>query len=89
MNPSFPTVLRILCILMSLVTYCFMAADKSFAKQRKRRIPEKTLFLLATLFGAPGGVLGMLIHRHKTKHATFFIGFPLLATLQILLLIIL
>ena len=87
MNPSLPVILSAVCILMSLLTFCLMAADKSFAKRRARRIPEKTLFLFAALFGAPGGVLGMLTFRHKTKHTAFCIGFPLLALVQLALLL--
>ena len=89
MKLSLAAVLYIVCILMNLVTFCLMAADKSFAKRRKCRIPEKTLFLCAALFGAPGGILGMLLCRHKTKHIAFVIGFPLLALLQVILFILL
>ena len=45
-------------------------------------MPEATLFLLAILGGALGGVLGMQIFRHKTKHMHFVLGFPLLLLLQ-------
>lgn len=83
MNPTLPVILLIVCILMSLLTLILMALDKSYAKSRTRRIPEKTLFLFAALFGAPGGVLGMQLFRHKTKHSYFAIGFPLLAVVQI------
>lgn len=89
MNPSLPDILTIVCILMSLLTFCMMAADKAAAKRHIRRTPEKLLFLFAFLFGAPGGTLGMYLFRHKTKHAAFFVGFPLLTLLQLLLLIIL
>ena len=89
MNPSLPAILTITCILMSLLTFWMMAADKAAARHRARRTPEKLLFLLAFLFGAPGGTLAMYLFRHKTKHAAFSIGFPLLALLQLLLLILL
>ena len=39
-------------------------------------------FLLAALFGAFGGTLGMFAFRHKTKHWYFRIFFPLLMLLQ-------
>lgn len=65
----------LLCLLMGL--------DKLFAKLQKRRIPEKTLFLLAIIGGGLGGTLGMYSFRHKTRHTAFAIGFPALAILQI------
>ena len=65
----------LLCILMG--------TDKLLAKLHKRRIPERTLFLLAFLGGALGGTLGMYSFRHKTLHKSFAIGFPLLAVVQI------
>lgn len=65
----------LLCLLMGL--------DKLFAKLQKRRIPEKTLFLLAIIGGGLGGTLGMYSFRHKTKHTAFAIGFPALTILQI------
>ena len=72
---------------MSLVSFFMMRYDKQCAKQGKRRVPEKTLFLLALLGGAPGGTLGMRVFRHKTRHWTFAWGFPALALLQVGLLL--
>lgn len=69
----------LLCLLMGL--------DKLFAKLQKRRIPEKTLFLLAIIGGGLGGTLGMYSFRHKTRHTAFAIGFPALTILQIALVI--
>ena len=71
--------------LMSLVLFAVMGADKRRAKAGAWRVPEKTLFLLALLGGALGGVLGMRTFRHKTKHWTFAWGFPILALLQLAL----
>lgn len=44
-----------------------MGIDKLKARAGKWRIPERTLFLLAAMGGALGGMLGMLAFRHKTK----------------------
>ena len=38
--------------------------------------------VLALLGGAVGGVIGMRVFRHKTKHWYFAWGFPILALLQ-------
>ncbi|MCF0137676.1 MAG: DUF1294 domain-containing protein [Oscillospiraceae bacterium] len=68
---------------VNLIAYILMGVDKHRARTGKRRIPEKTLFLFALLFGGLGGTLGMFAFRHKTKHWYFAIFFPLLAVLQI------
>ena len=74
-------VLVLFCIL-NLISFFLMGRDKQRAVQNKRRIPERTLFLSAILFGALGGTLGMFIFRHKTKHWYFAVFFPLLMVLQ-------
>ena len=69
-------------LLMSVVLFVVMGRDKALSKTRKRRVPEATLFVLALLGGALGGVLGMQIFRHKTQHMKFVVGFPLIALIQ-------
>ena len=49
---------------------------------RREDVPERTLFWLAALGGGLGGVLGMFAFRHKTRHASFCIGMPLLMLLN-------
>lgn len=82
MAQSVPFLLIAVFVLMSIVLFLVMGRDKALSKTRKRRVPEATLFLLALLGGALGGVLGMQIFRHKTQHISFVVGFPLLALLQ-------
>ena len=72
-----------LCV-MSLVTFLVMVSDKRRAIRGARRVPEARLFLLALLGGGVGGLLGMYVFRHKTRHLHFVIGFPLIAAVQIL-----
>lgn len=72
-------------VVMGLIAFILMGVDKSKAKKGAYRIPEKTLFLFAGLFGGLGGCLGMLAFRHKTKHASFKFLFPLFTILQIAL----
>ena len=72
-----------LCV-MSLVSFLVMGSDKRRAKQGARRVPEARLFLLALLGGGVGGLLGMYVFRHKTRHLQFALGFPLIAAVQVL-----
>ena len=65
----------------NLVCFFLMRHDKRCAAAGKRRIPERTLFLSAALFGALGGVAAMQLYRHKTRHLQFRIFFPLLLML--------
>ena len=73
--------------IMSLVLCIFMYVDKQRAIKKEWRIAEKTLFVLAIFGGAIGGVLGMYLFRHKTKHNSFAFGFTLIAAVQIFLLV--
>lgn len=85
----------VLVAVMSLAGLAAMGLDKSIArgnedrvrrgKKPRRRIPEKTLFLLATLGGSPGVLAGMYLFRHKTKHKSFVFGVPLILAVQIAL----
>jgi len=49
---------------------------------REYRISERTLWQVAILGGSVGSYFGMRIHRHKTKHVAFRLGFPLLVILH-------
>ena len=67
---------------LNILSFFLMGHDKQCARKNRRRIPEKTLFLSAILFGALGGTLGMFVFRHKTKHWYCRVFFPLLLFLQ-------
>lgn len=69
-------------IFINVVAYLVMSDDKRRAQQRRDRTPERTLFLLAFIGGATGVWLAMYRKRHKTKHASFTIGIPLLVFLN-------
>ena len=72
---------------INLIAFAIMGLDKNYAAKGKWRIPEKTLFLPVLLGGGIGGVLGMRVFRHKTKHWYFAIGFPLIMVIEYALLI--
>lgn len=48
-------------LVLNLISFFLMRHDKQCAEKNRRRVPEKTLFLSAILFGALGGTLGMII----------------------------
>ena len=73
----------VLCLVLLLLMY----NDKQKAINKEWRIAEKTLFIVAIFGGACGGVLGMYLFRHKTKHNSFAFGFPILAAIQIFILV--
>ncbi len=79
---EFRTVLLAYLLLMDLLLFAFMGADKRKAKRKAWRVPERALFTLAALGGGAGGILGMLLFRHKTKHVSFILGFPALTVLN-------
>ena len=64
--------------------FLLMYLDKKYAKEEKRRIKERTLFLTAILFGSFGILAGMYKFRHKTLHKKFTIGIPLIIVAQII-----
>jgi len=71
---------------MSLITFILYGVDKGKAKKGKWRISEKVLLLFPVFGGAIGGLLGMSIFRHKTKHWYFVLINVLFALIYIALL---
>lgn len=77
-------------LIINLVTFLVFGVDKWQAKRKEkkdtvRRVPEKTLLLLAVLGGSPGALLGMKVWRHKTLHRAFRWGVPVILALQIVI----
>ena len=60
---------------VNLAAFLLMGADKRRARRGGWRVSEKTLFLFPARGGALGGLLGMKVFRHKTKHWYFWAGF--------------
>lgn len=65
-------------LLINLIAFIAIGTDKRRARRRMRRIPEARLLLFAVIGGSVGAICGMLVFRHKTRHAAFFIGLPLI-----------
>ena len=69
---------------LNLITFIIYGIDKFKAKKAKWRISEATLILLAVIGGSIGAWLGLQVWRHKTQHKKFFIGIPMILTLQVI-----
>lgn len=75
---------------INLAAFLAFGLDKRRAKRKAahpalRRVPERTLFLLAALGGSAGALLGMRVFHHKTLHRSFRWGLPAILTAQLLL----
>ena len=67
--------------LVNLVAFALMGLDKRRARRDAWRVREKTLLLWCACFGALGGLTGMRVFRHKTRHWSFRILIPLFSLL--------
>lgn len=77
-------------VLINTAAFLAFGLDKRKAKRKEkrpsvRRVPEKTLFLLALLGGSAGALLGMRVFHHKTLHRAFRYGIPAILVLHLLL----
>ncbi len=75
--------------IINALSLILMHADKKKAIRGQWRIPERTLLGICLIGGSLGGLLGMRLFRHKTKHLRFSVGIPLMLCGHILLLIFL
>lgn len=76
------TLLWIYLAAVSVISLFITVHDKIAAKAGWRRIPEKTLIVMGLIGGAEIMYITMLIIRHKTKHAKFMVGLPLIILLH-------
>ena len=65
------TLLGIYLLVVNVVSFGLFGWDKEAAEAGARRIPEKTLLLVAALGGTPGAFLGQSKFRHKTQKQPF------------------
>lgn len=70
---------------VNVVAFAAFGIDKYKAKRGLWRISEATLLLLAVVGGSIGALMGMRIWHHKTQHAKFRYGLPLIILAQIAL----
>ena len=70
---EFHLIFGIFVIALSAITFIVYAVDKILAKCDAWRVPEKVLLGLSLCGGAIGGLVAMLLVRHKTKHWYFYL----------------
>lgn len=71
--------------IINITAFCLYRADKKSARNRKRRISERKLINICVMGGAGGGLLGMLLCRHKTQHKKFNVTVPVLFAIQLII----
>lgn len=69
-------------VVMNLMTFLLFREDKQRSKGRGWRISESTLFTFCMFGGSIGGILGMRVFHHKTKHLRFSLGVPVILIIQ-------
>ena len=73
---------------VNIISFSLMSLDKKKAANQKYRIPERSLFTWVIIGGSLGGLLGMQVFRHKTKHPSFKYGFPFILLLHLVLIVV-
>ena len=71
-------------IVMNIVGFLMMGIDKLKARKHRRRISERTLFVISIIGGSVGSLAGMYLFRHKTRHTKFVVGIPVILAIQII-----
>jgi len=79
-------ILWLYIIVINIIAFVTMGIDKLKSKLGAWRISERTLFAVAFLGGSVGILGGMHVFRHKTRHAKFKWGIPLIIIIQGILL---
>ena len=76
-------------VVMNIVGFLVMGADKMKARKHRRRVPERNIFIISIISGSVGVLAGMYTFRHKTRHMKFVIGIPVIIAAQIIVGIVL
>ena len=78
-------IIYLILLIWNFAVFCVYGFDKYQAKKSRRRIRERTLLILAFLFGSIGAMFSMVIFNHKTAKIKFRILVPLAVVLNILI----
>ena len=72
-------------VTINAVTFCMYGIDKWQAVRGGWRISEAVLLWAAVFGGSIGAWLGVVVFHHKTLHASFRYGVPLILLAQVVL----
>ncbi len=86
-NISFTTIIIFYLVSINIFTFFLYGVDKWKAQRARWRIPESVLLGVAAIGGSVGAWLGMRVWRHKTQHAKFHYGVPIILIAQVALLV--
>lgn len=75
-------VLLLYFLFINVLVFIFAGYDKSQARKNNRRVPEKTLFLMALTGGSLGLLTAMLLFKHKTSKTSFIVKFAAILAIQ-------
>lgn len=76
-------------LIINLILYIVMVADKKRAQSNGWRVPEKNLYLLAVLGGGFGGLIAMVFKRHKNRHLDFILVYTITTILHMIVALLL
>lgn len=74
-------------IAINICTILFYAYDKAIAGSGALRVPERTLQMLALLFGSPGAWISQQLFHHKTHKEPFRTQFRIIVIVQTIVII--
>jgi uncharacterized membrane protein YsdA (DUF1294 family) len=72
---TFTLAVAVLYLALSVTAFTLYGVDKRAARGRRRRIPERTLHLVAFAGGWPGALAAQRTFRHKTRKRRFQVIF--------------
>jgi len=75
-------------IIINVFEFILMGLDKFLSIKKLYRIPEIVLLIIPFFGGSIGGILGMILFRHKTKKLKFKLLFTLALIVNILYIVI-
>lgn len=74
---SLPIIAGYALVAVNVVLFLLMGWDKQRARKSQYRVAERTLLLLGLAGGGIGGLLGMQLFRHKTRHGRFYVAYAI------------
>lgn len=73
---------------INISTFLAFGIDKSKARRGNFRISERMLLGMSAAGGSIGGIMGMQIFHHKTRHMHFNLGLPAMIVVQYMIVLL-